>query len=129
MTVRAARTALVFRPGIRARSSFDSVCWLPFGVEAGCTRVPLARARTWPAAGRLFPLPARIRCTAGVSKQQVRQPSDSSGYFPIFLRIFGYSGCSFFGQAILVFSDSRFNPSRGKEEIRGFFIFGFLLGG
>ena len=78
-------------------------------------------ARTWPAAGRLFPLPARIRCTAGVSKQRVRQPSDSSGFFPIFLRIFGYPGCSFFGQAILVFSDSRFNPSRGKEEIRGTF--------
>ena len=72
MTVRAARTALVFRPGIRARSSLDSVCWLPFGVEAGCTRVPLACARTWPAAGRLFPLPARIRCTAGVSKERVR---------------------------------------------------------
>ena len=37
-----------------------------------------------------------------------------SGFFPIVLPIFGSSCGAFFGQAVLVFSDSPFNPSREK---------------
>ena len=59
------------------------------------------------------PLDFKLACSIGILSH-VRANNGRSGRS---IKKMCISGCSFFGQAILVYSDFLFNTSRGKEKI------------